>query len=187
MYYAPVAVAGVAITNSKGLIVDSEIVSEITKNWDVHPRIHYENYYGGSSDDWIFVNLDMTDFNKLSKPDAPGHILCKTLEAYNVLKHEFPGKKVYYTGFTSRDRYDAGIVKNWNKFLHIPGKSPFKGTNLIVKAWVQHPEWPLLTIVCRNVIDTNMVGMIMQRMEYIRRDNIQVISDEISDEEVVNL
>ena len=56
------------------------------------------------------------------------------------------GCRAVHIGFDSNDRLDASVRRE-NKFLHLSGRSPLKGTARLHALWQRHPEWPLLTIV----------------------------------------
>jgi glycosyltransferase involved in cell wall biosynthesis len=60
------------------------------------------------------------------------------------------GCKTRYIGFSSIDRYDARIEKDFNSYIHVQGKSAYKGTAAILEAWQKHPHWPILTVISRN-------------------------------------
>jgi hypothetical protein len=56
------------------------------------------------------------------------------------------GCRAVRIGFDSCDRLDPAVTRE-NKFLHLAGRSPLKGTARLHALWQRHPEWPLLTIV----------------------------------------
>lgn len=59
------------------------------------------------------------------------------------------GATTRYIGFTSADRFDAGIARR-HTFFHGPGRSGNKGTQALLALWRKHPEWPMLTVVWRR-------------------------------------
>lgn len=133
--------------NSYGLYADGIIVCDLLSNLKASPVFYYEGYPKDYiKNGWVFVNLDHIDLDKFND-DSPQFILCKTLQAYNILSSKLINKNVYYTGFTSFDRYKPSITKDFKKFIHIAGKSPYKGTKLLIDIWSMHPEWPELTVV----------------------------------------
>lgn len=71
-------------------------------------------------------------------------MLCKTLHARRIFSGI--GCDARYTGFTSEDRLDAGVPRR-REFLHLAGRSPVKGTEVVLEAWRRHPEWPQLVVV----------------------------------------
>lgn len=58
------------------------------------------------------------------------------------------GVPVRSIGFASGDRHEPGVAKK-HAFFHSPGQSPNKGTELLLRVWAKHPEWPELVVVWR--------------------------------------
>lgn len=165
-------------SNSQGLLLDEAIVCNIVKDLPTTPFFNFEDFTDeSSSSDWFFVNLDWTKFEKITLQT----IVCKTKQAYFILSEQFPNNKVIYTGFTSIDRFIPDSPKDFRKFLHLAGQSSSKGTIPIVKTWVRNPEWPVLTIICRNdfVSEIKTLGK--------DSENINLLSDFLSDDTLKNL
>lgn len=72
-------------------------------------------------------------------------LLVKTEHAMAVLGGE--SKKSAYVGFTTADRRDSTIAATKDAALHVCGWNPHKGTQAVLGAWMQHPDWPQLTVV----------------------------------------
>ncbi len=71
-------------------------------------------------------------------------LLCKTrdaIRAFSDIKD-----RSHYLGFTSLDRYQNRVKKDYRKCLHLAGKSEKKGTLTVIEAWKKHPNWPTLTL-----------------------------------------
>jgi glycosyltransferase involved in cell wall biosynthesis len=61
-------------------------------------------------------------------------------------------KQVERVGWTSEDVSDINFdlqEKDFNQFFHLRGISVQKQTEIVMEAWANHPEFPLLTIVLR--------------------------------------
>lgn len=71
-------------------------------------------------------------------------ILCKTREGKRIFKQYHPN--TVYMGFTSPDRCQLAVKKNYRLALHLAGFSLQKGTDSIIKAWETGPQLPGLTI-----------------------------------------
>lgn len=144
-------------SSSYGLLADASIVCNIIKNFPKTPYFYYENFPDDFDPNGLFFpNIDMTNFLSLAKKKSPKTLLCKTKQIYNMLKNFFQNKTVIFTGFTSFDKYDPKIKKDYRKIIHIPGKSPFKGSETLLKTWLKHPEWPELTIISRDNVGKNL-------------------------------
>jgi len=133
-------------SKSPGLVLDSIIVCNKTKSLPAKPSFIFEDFDSEDSfpNEFIFVNMDTTNFEKLNDENSPQYILCKTKQAYDILTENFPQKEITYVGFTSIDRMKEGFQMDYNKFIHICGKSPFKGTVQLIKTWVKNPDFPAL-------------------------------------------
>jgi len=102
------------------------------------------------------------------------HVLCKTRYAEEIFCAL--GYKTSFVGFSSEDRFLKDVSKNFDKFLHVAGRSQQKGTRVISQVWAMHPEWPELTIVTRNP----------QLVEYGHEcRNIRVVTDVLSNSALV--
>jgi len=75
-------------------------------------------------------------------------VLCKSNQAREIFSNYH--KNTVYTGFTSPDHFDATVERDFNSAFHLAGKSTFKGTDVLLRAWEKHPEWPRLTVVAHE-------------------------------------
>jgi len=162
------------VPKSLGLYMDANIVNSILKDIPATPLFYYEtcpdDFYKCG---YMFPNLDITNFDD----ELPHTLLCKTKQTYNILKEKFPDKVVIYTGFTSNDKYDPKINKDYNKFIHIAGKSPYKGTIGLLQTWCKNPQLPNLTIIARQKIGNDCKQLIAD----LKPSNITLVNDIVSD------
>lgn len=54
------------------------------------------------------------------------------------------GLRSMYTGFTTLDRYNPGIRKDFNACIHVAGSSLQKGTMAVNRIWRDNPSFPTL-------------------------------------------
>jgi len=167
---------------SEGLINDAALVCEILKHFGKTPRIHFENITKEcDTEDWIFINLDYSWFKYhrgfvplFNTKKGPRTLLCKNKITFQLMNQIAPKNfTVLYTGFTSIDIYVPDIEKDYSKFLHLPGKSPAKGTVNVIRTWLLHPEWPTITIICRG----QCYKMIRRKFGNIDALNIKIINE----------
>lgn len=188
--------------DSQGLLIDAVIIGKILNQEGIRdvPSIYLEKLPDqvGNIDrnGWYFVNLDWTDFDQLradvNNLTTPEIILCKTRQTYRVCNNILPHKKNIFVGFTSIDKYvpvedpirSESQPSKYSKFIHIPGKSLSKGTSTVLRTWLRHPEWPNLTIVCRNEVAT-----ICQKIMALagKTTNITIISEYLTEDQLLSL
>jgi hypothetical protein len=142
-------------SDSLGLVNDSQIVYEKIKDIPISFSIYYETCDHHKKEDMLFINIDITNVNHmLYDTNRPSTLLCKTKQAYelvsNWVNEHKTGQDVIYTRFSSIDRFVPTITTSYDKWLHIAGKSPYKGTISLVTEWIKHPEYPVLTILIRD-------------------------------------
>lgn len=170
-------------SESFGLILDARILCDKIPDLESHLQnrriiIETTNKPIHPEKDLILVNLDWTDFN-----NAPNTLLCKTKQAYRILKKKFKNKEVVYTGFTSVDRFRRNRGMDYNRFIHICGKSPYKGTLKIVEAWINHPEFPRLTIKVYDGMYSDIQNMLKNKVV----KNLEINNDFVSEDELSEL
>ncbi|NJN21387.1 MAG: glycosyltransferase family 4 protein [Leptolyngbya sp. RL_3_1] len=72
-------------------------------------------------------------------------VLAKTRRAQTIFATL--GCPTNFISFTSEDRFDPSQPKDYSRFFHLAGNSPYKGTDTLLKLWQQHPEWPQLVVI----------------------------------------
>lgn len=86
--------------------------------------------------------------NDLAEMDG---VLCRSnfdLEYVDRIKREHNFNfKIYNTRFTSVFQ-EKPVLKHWNVILHFAGEYHKKQTQVILKTWQNHPELPLIIIIC---------------------------------------
>lgn len=100
-------------------------------------------------------------------------ILCKTKEAERIFKPMNPN--TVYLSFTSKDRYDGTVLKNYHQALHLAGASRQKSTWFLIKVWVDNPHFPLLNLIRHR-----------SYFPFPETANIREISDYLSDKDLTN-
>lgn len=92
---------------------------------------------------WFVPNAEfcIASLKDLARCDL---ILCKTEESLRIFK---PISNVFYLGFTSIDCYDPTIKKNYSSYLHLAGRSKYKGTTTVLNTWKDHPNFPHLLLI----------------------------------------
>ena len=102
------------------------------------------------------------------------HVFCKSEHALEIFSEIHPS--AYLTRFTSSNLNDAEVPRRKNAILHLAGRSTLKGTETVLKLWEAHPEWPTLTLLQHKDNAPESVP-----------DNINLITDYLSDEDIVKL
>lgn len=104
----------------------------------------------------LMVNHEFTFDDLYCKPELLPRVhyfLCKTHIGLNttqqvIREQRLPGTAVML-GFTSPFTIHE-CKRDWNRFLHLGGRSPLKNTAAVLNTWIAHPEYPELTVICRE-------------------------------------
>lgn len=84
---------------------------------------------------------------------AVDRVFAKTRHAVPIF--EALGRRTDYIGFTSGDRMLTSVPRE-TAFFHLAGRSGNKGTQPLVDLWRRHPEWPVLTVVQREKLPSQL-------------------------------
>ena len=144
----------------------------------IHLEQIYPEQFRFSKKNLLIPNPEFTDPDVFSKCSNLTGIICKTKSAQALLEPWH--KKCLYTGFSSDDRFDNTIKKDFDKCLLLEGRSDFRGSKRLVELWNQHPEWPELTVI-RNPIDNN--GN-LRRKHSVTGKNIKIIDNYVHEDKL---
>jgi len=125
---------------------------------------------------YVFIpNIELMNSvdNQCIKNKLVNYIFAKTNLAYEVLFKLYKDFTcIHKTLWTSIDRHVPNIEKDYMSFLHIKGCSRFKNSQLLLNLWLQHPEWPHLTIVHHGNINQN--GYLELKESFKYKSNITI-------------
>ena len=106
----------------------------------IHPR-----WLGAAENHILIPNQERFPPRHVGRLRNVDLVLTKTLHA-NLIFRSYD-IRCEYLGFTSEDRYDQSVSRNWHCFFHLAGGNTLKGTDDILTLWRMHPEWPQLVLV----------------------------------------
>jgi glycosyltransferase involved in cell wall biosynthesis len=138
-------------------------------------QIHREQFRLGHHN-FVFINPEWTDVTVFGKMKQMPWILCKTRHG-EALCHGL-GSTVRYVGFTSEDLLDSVVEKDYKLFLHVAGRSAYKGTRALYNVWARNPQWPKLHILRARI---NHYGEEEERLGSL--PNVEVHEDWMADED----
>ena len=134
----------------------------------------YPRWFGSASANILIPNQEHFPHRLIGSLKHIDHILCKSRHASEIF--ETHHQSVHFTSFTSTDLLDEDVTPDYQKFLHLAGRSTQKGTATLLELWKKKPSWPTLTIVqCKENAPDEVP------------DNIRLITDYIPHEEIKNL
>lgn len=128
----------------------------------------------------IFPNPEFFDPGILERLRRLDALCCKTRHADDLFAR-FSCPRCF-TGFTSVDQFVSGIPKDYKRFLHLAGKSDWKGTDTVLQVWRRHPEWPRLEVIWSPV---DSYGNPRRKLE--GSSNIRILNERLSETELREL
>lgn len=81
---------------------------------------------------WLIPNPEWWDPERDSLLSEFELVACKTRDALRLFSSRT--RRAVYLGFTTSDRYDASVPREW-RVLHNPGGSIMRGTEAVLEAW----------------------------------------------------
>jgi Glycosyl transferases group 1 len=158
----------ISVDNGRGLSADIEILSRALSEAGIYTKFKLASV-APSRRDAADINIFLEVLNPAWYRAAKKNILIPNQEwFFNKWVLEFAhldavfckthcgvdifsklGANAIYSGFTSRDRFNPHYEKDFEKALHLAGKSPFKGTDCVLKVWSARPDFPTL-FLCRH-------------------------------------
>lgn len=143
--------------------------------------IHLENihphYINPSCPNWLIPNQEWFRPERIPYLTDIDMVLCKTFTAKECFQAYH--RNVQYLGFSTpvaqhRDEWELP-EKNSSRILHIAGANRLKGTEVVLAAWKQNPQWPRLMLVANNPYIDHQVPTNVELKSSISDEDLQVL------------
>jgi len=142
-------------------------------------------------DNWFMINQELLERRDVTLLKYVKVVIVKTDIANKLMtlyKQKTDAKfTIFFLGFTSIIKSLSNMyTMDYNKYLHLAGASWMKNTPTILETWCRHPEWPVITILCRKYCLDNIKALLTELKQHYKRipSNIDLRTDLVPFEEV---
>ena len=151
-------------------------VLQRTPEYDVNIFIErvFPNWVPFAEKNILIPNQERFPRRHISRLKKVDLVLAKTRHAETIFTEL--GCRTAFTSFTSEDLNLDEISPDYNKFLHLAGRSTMKGTEGLLTLWNKNPEWPVLTLVqCSENAPSELPSNVFLMDEYVPKEGLREI------------
>ena len=177
--------------NVKTIIAEREFVDINYKGMKVRIHLEHIDPYNmikpNKGENWFMINQELVDDEDIEDISKIDLVITKTHYATKLMQ-DFKKKKkhkyeIFYLSFTSITKKPSPHM-NYDKWYHGAGASWMKSTGPIIQAWLRNPNYPHITILCRDNCEDDFKKEIKKAKT---SKNITIHTNKIPFKDLINL